>query len=161
MARILSLTFVVLTLAPAAAGAEPPAAAPPGTVLVTQASVPLAQDACLDHSVKELGMSAKRAEGSARHWDIAPKFLHGGLAKEASASFTLDFEKTDKASLVKIRAAWPGAPKAKEVQLELEERLRQMAAKIAQVCGVVRADVACTITAPGAAAAPCAPPATP
>lgn len=165
--RMLSRTAVLALLtATGASAAEPPPAAttaagtpPPATSVATTAAVPLAQDACLDHTVRELGMSAKKAEGAARHWDIAPKFLHGALAKEATAAFSVDLEKTDKAALVKVKATWPGAPKAKEVQLEIEERLRQMTAKMAQTCGVPRAEVTCVTTPAGGAAAPCVPPA--
>lgn len=165
--RMLSRTTVLALLTAASAfAAEPPPAAPTAaspppaaTSVATTAAVPLAQDACLDHTVRELGMSAKKAEGAPRHWDIAPKFLHGALAKDATAAFTVDLEKTDKAALVKVKATWPGAPKAKEVQLEIEERLRVMTAKMAQTCGVPRADVTCTTTPAGGVAAPCVPPA--
>lgn len=155
IARILSRTCLLLPLALASAGrAAPPAAS---TQVATQASVPVAQDGCLDHTVRELGMSAKRAEGAARHWDIAPKFLHGALAKEAAATLTVDLDKQEKATQVMVRASWPGAPKEAEVQREIEERLRLMASKMAQTCGVIRPEVACTTTPAGAAAAPCAP----
>ena len=160
-AALLGLAAASPSLAEAPAAPAAPAAAPTATAVVTQAAVPAAQDACLDHTVKELGMSAKRAEGPARHWDIAPKFLHGALAKDGGATFAVDFEKADKAWLVKVRAAWTGAPKDTALQLEIEERLRVMTAKMAQLCGVPRAQVECTTTPAGAKPAPCAPPPAP
>jgi hypothetical protein len=144
---------------PAAPPASPaPAAAAPSTLVAIETAVPLAQDGCLDHTVRELGMSAKRAEGSARHWDIAPKFLHGALAKDAG-TFTIDFEKTDKATQVRVRASWPGAPKESAVQLEIEERLRLMTVKMTQLCSVLKPQIACTRTPAGGAAAACPAPA--
>ena len=132
--------------------AGPPA---PSTSVSVQAPVPLAQDSCLDHTVKELGMSAKKADSPARHWDIAPKFLHGALAKDVAASVSVELEKTDKATLIHVRAAWSGAPKDKDVQLEIEERLRLMTTKMAQQCNVVRPELVCTTTPAGGVAAPC------
>ncbi len=142
----------------ALADAPAPAAT---TKVAAQTSVPLAQDGCLDHTVKELGMSAKKAEGPARHWDIAPRFLHGALAKDPAATLTVDLERSDKAALVIVRAGWAGAPKDKATQAELEERLRLMAAKMAQQCGVTKAEVTCTVAPAGGVAAPCLPPVQP
>lgn len=132
--------------------AGPPA---PSTSVMVQVQMPLAQDACLDHTVKDLGMSAKKIEGPARHWDIAPKFLHGVLAKDVGAAVNVELEKTDKATLIHVHAVWSGAPKDKDVQLEIEERLRSMTVKMAQECNVVKPELACTTTPAGGAAAPC------
>lgn len=162
---------VVVTIAPAwlfagATLADPPVPPPapvaaPATVVLVQTQVPPAFDGCLDHTVKELGMSAKRADGPARHWDIAPKFLHGVLQKDGAAALTVDLDKTDKAARVSVRAAWSGAAKDKATQGEIEERLRLMAAKMAQQCGVTKAELTCTTTPAGGTAAPCLPPPTP
>lgn len=141
--------------------AEPAAvvAASTSTTVETQSSVPPKQDACLDHGVKELGMSAKRADPLARRWDIAPKFLHAVLASDARAALTVELEKLEAKSIVRIRARWSGAPQRSDVQLEIEERLRSMAHKIAQLCGVPRPDVTCTTTPAGAVKGdPCTPP---
>ncbi len=155
-------TSAIMLFAPgwllaSAALAGPPAPVPV-TAVVVQTPVPLTHDACLDHTVKELGMSATRAAGPARHWDIAPKFLHGALAKDTAAKLTVDLEKSDTATTVAVRTSFAGAPKEKATQAELEERLRLMATKMAQQCGVIKPELACTLTPAGGVAAPCAPP---
>ena len=43
------------------------------------------QDRCLDHAVKELGMSAKRVENE-RRWTIGPQFLHPSIAPDGKLS---------------------------------------------------------------------------
>ncbi|MBI1949399.1 MAG: hypothetical protein HYS27_27175 [Deltaproteobacteria bacterium] len=164
--RRLGTALALLSFTAGAALGEPPPASPPpaaavtpapATTVVVQTPIPLAHDACLDHAVKELGMSAKRAEGAARHWDIAAKFLHATVAKDVGAALTVDLEKGDKSTLIKVRTSWPGAPKDKAVQLEMEERLRAMATKMSQQCGVTKPELACTVTPAGGAAAPCTP----
>ena len=122
-------------------------AAEPATTLEATTGVPAEQDACLDHAVRELGMSAKRVEGE-RRWTIGPQYLHPSVAR--SGTLGVSFEKAADRSTVKVTATWPGGPKAKDVQPELEERVRAMAGKLAQICGVVKAEVRCEVNA-----APC------
>lgn len=117
-------------------------AASPTTTLETTAQVPPEQDACLDHSVRELGMSAKRVEGE-RRWTIGPQYLHASV--KAGGTLGVRFEKAAGGTTVRVTATWPGGKKDAAVQPELEQRLRDVAQKLAQICGVVRAEVACTV----------------
>lgn len=139
--RALIPTLCACTLLSTAAFAQP-APAPAGTTLETTTQVPPEQDACLDHSIKELGMSAKKVDNE-RRWTIGPQFLHPSVVK--GGTFGVKLEKGEKASLVRITATWPGAPKAKDVQVELQSRLTAMAAKMAQICGVTRPEVKCEL----------------
>lgn len=132
--------------------AVPAAAA--DTVMEGVASVPAGQDACLDLSVRELGMSAKRVEGE-RRWVIGPQYLHPSV--KAGGSLGVKFEKGEQATLVKVTATWPGGKKPADVQPELESRLVSMVRKLSQICGVVKADVACTVTEPAGKPTACTP----
>jgi hypothetical protein len=129
-------------------------AAEPGTLLEAIALVPGDQDACLDLSVRELGMSAKRVEAE-RRWNIGPQYLHPTV--KAGGSLDVKFEKGAGATQVRVSATWPGGPKPKDVQPEIEQRLVAMASKLAQICGVVRAEVKCTVTTAEGKSAACAP----
>jgi len=120
----------------------PAAAAEPLTTLEATAAVPTAQDGCLDISVRELGMSAKRVDGE-RRWTIGPQYLHPSV--KAGGTFGVRFEKGEQATVVRVTATWPGARKAAEVQGELEQRLTSVVSKLSQICGVVKADVACSV----------------
>ena len=133
-------------------GAASPAGEPRSTVQVT-APVPAESDGCLDHTVKELGMSAKRVEKE-RRWNIGPQYLHPSVAKDGA--FTVEHVKTGEHTTVTVVVSWPGALKAPAVQAELEERLRAMVTKMTQLCGVLKPALTCTVSSAGAAAAPCA-----
>lgn len=123
------------------------------TTLSTSAEVPAAMDSCLDHSVKELGMSAKKVD-SERRWVIGPQYLHSAVAKDGT--FGLRFDKGPAATAIRVTATWQGARKGADVQPELELRMIAVVTKIVQLCGVARAPVTCTVQEPEAAAAPCA-----
>jgi hypothetical protein len=141
--RLIALLFATATLA-----------AEPGTILETQSTVPVEQDGCLDHAVKELGMSAKRVEGE-RRWTIGPQFLHPSVVQGGTLGVRI--EKGEKASTVRIIATWPGAPKAKDLQPELESRVTAMASKMAQVCGVTQPTVKCELKDAAGKATSCGP----
>ena len=143
---------VILAMLAASPGAT--ADAPAASVLETSASVPVDQDGCLDHTVRELGMSAKK-QGTDRVWNIAPKFLHPSVAQ--GGTLTVRMEKGDKVSTVLVKATWPGGVKPKDIQPELEARLVAMTGKMGQLCGVNRPDVKCTFTPAGAAPTACNP----
>lgn len=117
-------------------------AAAPSTTLETTARVAPDQDVCLDTSVRELGMSAKRVEGE-RRWTIGPQYLHPSV--KAGGTMGVRFEKDAAGTTVRVTATWPGGKKDAQVQPELERRLRDVAQKLAQICGVVRAEVACSV----------------
>lgn len=120
------------------------------TVVETTQSVAIELDSCLDHSVKELGMSAKRRQGE-RRWDIGPQFIHPSIAKVGAVEVVMD------KALIRVSVRWPGAPKDAEVQRTIEERVGDMTRKMAQICGVTQAQPTCTVQAPGKPAAPCPP----
>jgi hypothetical protein len=122
----------------------------------TTSSVGLENDRCLDHSIKELGMSAKR-EGELRSWKIGPQFLHPALVPQGGVQ--VRFEKAADKSTVRVLAGWPGALKAKDTQGDIEDRMRAIASKLAQICGIIHPVVTCSVTPAGGASAPCAAPA--
>jgi hypothetical protein len=130
----------------------------PRSRVVTSSEVTAEMDGCLDHSVRELGMSAKR-EGEARSWRIGPQFLHPTVAPEGTLQ--VRFEKAPTRTKIVVDATWPGALKADDVQREIESRLRAMAEKLAQVCGVTKPAVECVATPAGGAAKACPKPAQP
>jgi hypothetical protein len=149
MANPLRATLLAAALlSQAAAAADAPA-----TTLSASAEVPAAMDSCLDHSVKELGMSAKKVE-SERRWVIGPQYLHSAVAKDGA--FGLRFDKGPSATVIKVTATWPGARKGADIQPELEMRMVAVVTKIVQLCGVAKAPITCTVQESGAAAAPCA-----
>lgn len=150
MNRLLA-ALVLATALPAVAGDTA------GTTVETTTKVPADQDGCLDHTVRELGMSAKKVDGE-RRWTIGPQFLHSAVAK--AGTLGVKFEKGEQATVIRVTATWPGGPKDKSLQAELESRLQSMASKMAQLCGVTRATVACEVKDPSGKTAPC-PPAAP
>lgn len=120
--------------------------------LEAKASVQAELDGCLDHAVKELGMSAKKQEGE-RRWVIAPQFLHPSLVP--GGRIEVRMEKGEKASTVRVNVTFPGELKPAEVQQTIEERLITMTGKLAQICGVIHPEVSCLVSAKGAAPAKC------
>lgn len=128
-------------------------AAEPQTQIAVRAPVPVDYDSCLDHAVKELGMSAKRIEQT-RRWRIGPQFLHPSVVN--GGSVTVEHVASTAKTTITVTAAWPGAPKEPVLQAELQERLTAMATKMAQLCGVTAPTLTCEVTAPQAAPAPCA-----
>lgn len=143
-----TLTLCAVLLAHAALAAEP------STTLEGTAAVPAAQDGCLDTAVRELGMSAKKVEAE-RRWNIGPQYLHPSV--KAGGTLGVRFEKGEQSTLVRVTATWPGDRKPKDVQPELEQRVVAMVSKLSQICGVVKADVKCTVTGPGGKSSACAP----
>ena len=130
-----------------AAGAEPPRTTLEATTLVDRAN-----DRCLDHAVKELGMSARRVENE-RRWTIGPQFLHPSIVPEGR--LWIQMKPTESETLVQVTAQWPGPAKEKAVQAELEDRITLVAGKLAQMCGVVTPAVRCTLSDGGAAPGAC------
>lgn len=120
--------------------------------LEAKASVQAELDSCLDHAVKELGMSAKKQEGE-RRWVIAPQFLHPSLVP--SGTIEVRMEKGEKASTVRVNVSFPGELKPADVQRTIEERLITMTGKLAQICGVTHPEVSCTVSTKGGAPAQC------
>ncbi len=94
-------------------------------------------------------MSAKKQEGE-RRWVIAPQFLHPSLVPAGTIEVRL--EKGEKASTVRVSVTFPGELKPADVQQTIEERLITMTGKLAQICGVVHPEVACSVTKGGAPA---------
>ena len=130
------------------------AAEPPTTTLSASAEVTLEQDRCLDHTVKELGMSAKKVE-TERRWTIGPQYLHSAIVQ--GGTLGVRFDKGEKASVIRVTATWPGERKPADVQPEIEQRMVAMVTKMAQLCGVTQAAVTCTVTDPAGKAAACTP----
>ncbi len=140
--RLTALTAVFLTRAAAAAE--------PTTALEMTALVPVANDSCLDPSVRELGMSAKRVDAE-RRWNIGAQYLHPTV--KVGGTLVVRFEKGEAATTVRVTATWPGTRKPADVQAEIEQRLKAMASKLSQICGVVHADVKCRLTEDGKSSA--------
>jgi hypothetical protein len=113
-----------------------------GTTLEAVSQVPVDQDACLDHTVRELGMSAKKAEPE-RRWVIGSQFLHSAVAKVGTLG--VRFEKGERTTQVRVTATWPGEKKPAAVQEEMESRISSMVWKMAQLCGVTRPEVKCEV----------------
>lgn len=126
---------------------------PAGTTLEATTPVSRELDACLDHAVKELGMSAKRVEKE-RRWKIGPQFLHPSLVP--AGTLEVEMRPGEKETVVQVTARWPGAAKEKLVQSELEDRITAIASKLAQMCGVVTPTVRCTLSSAGASPSACA-----
>lgn len=122
------------------------------TKLETSSRVSAEMDGCLDHSVKELGMSAKPRPNE-RAWNIGPQFLHPSVVPDGTLG--VEFIKAPDGTTVRVLATWPGSPKEEATQLELEERLRAMARKMAQLCGVTQPEVKCLRTPAKGQASPC------
>lgn len=130
------------------------AADPPSTTLSASAEVPVEQDRCLDHTVKELGMSAKKLE-TERRWTIGPQYLHSAIVKGGTLGLRLD--KGEKVTVIRVTATWPGERKAADVQPEIEQRAVSMVTKMAQLCNVLHAAVTCTVSEPGGKTSACTP----
>lgn len=144
MNRLLSTLMVV--------GLAGPALADGRTTLVAATSVPVEQDGCLDHTVKELGMSAKRKDKE-RKWNIGPQFVHPSLLPDGTVQVELN--RVDPQSAITITLTWSGPLKEKAIQSEIEQRAVAMAGKMAQMCGVTKPTVKCTTTV-GSTTAACA-----
>ena len=139
--------WMLLLLGTAAGGA------PAGTSLEASTTVSLELDPCLDHAVKELGMSAKRVEKE-RRWMIGPQFLHPSLVP--AGTLEVEMKPGEGETLVQVTARWPGAAKDRPVQAELEDRITAIASKLAQMCGVITPTVRCRVGSPGGSTGPCA-----
>lgn len=126
---------------------------PGSTTLEASTLVSRELDGCLDHAVKELGMSAKRVEKE-RRWKIGPQFLHPSLVP--AGTLEVEMKPGERETLVQVTARWPGAAKEKPLQDELESRLTAIASKLAQMCGAIAPAVRCTLASAGAAPGPCA-----
>lgn len=122
------------------------------TTLEATTSVPVEQDACLDHTVKELGMSAKRKDKE-RVWAIGPQFVHPSLLPDGTVRVELAREA--ERSSIKVALAWSGPLKERAVEAEIEARVTAMAAKMAQMCGVLQAPVRCVTSTGGGPATAC------
>ncbi len=125
---------------------------PAGTTLEATTPVSRELDACLDHAVKELGMSAKRVEKD-RRWTIGPQFLHPSIVP--AGTLAVEMKPGERDTTVQVTARWPGAAKERAVQSELEDRVTAIASKLAQMCGVTAPAVRCTLSNAGAAPAAC------
>ena len=125
---------------------------PAGTTLQTTTPVSRELDGCLDHAVKELGMSARRVEKE-RRWTIGPQFLHPAIVP--AGTLTVEMKPGERETLVQVTARWPGAAKEAPVQAELEDRMTAIASKLAQMCGIITPVVQCTLSNGGAAPAAC------
>ena len=145
-----SAAWIVLLLVTDAGAA--PAPAPAQSTLEATTPVDRANDRCLDHAVKERGMSAKRVENE-RRWTIGPQFLHPAIVPEGKLS--VEMKPTERETLVQVTARWPGPAKEKTVEAELEDRISAIAGKLAQMCGVVTPAVRCTLSDAGAPPAAC------
>ena len=137
-----SLVFLAFT-ANAASGS---------TTIQVMTSVPVEHDPHLNHTVRELGMSAKQV-GQERRWNIHPRFLHATAKIEGT--FTVELKKGDTETTIVVTANWEGEPKSPEIQKELEERVRLVAAKIAQTTGISKPKLQCILTWPNGKANAC------
>ena len=124
------------------------------TTLEGIAQIPAGQDACLDLSVRELGMSAKRVDVE-RRWVIGPQYLHPSV--KSGGTFGVRFEKGENATAIRVTATWPGDRKSNDVESEIEQRMVAMVRKLSQICGVVKAEVKCTVAEPNGKTTACAP----
>ncbi|MFN0064238.1 MAG: hypothetical protein ACKVPX_17155 [Myxococcaceae bacterium] len=111
--------------------------------MVATTHAPKDQDACLDHSVRELGMSAKKVEG-ARHWVIGPQFLHPSLVPGGAVDVMLEPAPNDQ-TRVTARARWSASSAVLTHEGELASRLKAIPHKMAQACGVTRPQVSCSV----------------
>ncbi len=140
-----ALGWTLLILATAAPG-------DPATTLEATTPVSGELDRCLDHAVKELGMSAKQVEKE-RRWNIGPQFLHPSLVP--AGTLEIQMRPGEQQTLVQVTARWPGGPKDRALQDEIESRVTAIASKLAQICGVMTPAVRCTLSAGVAPAAAC------
>lgn len=87
------VAFLLLARVAAAQGSS--------TTLEGIAQIPAGQDACLDLSVRELGMSAKRVDVE-RRWVIGPQYLHPSV--KSGGTFGVRFEKGENATAIHVTA---------------------------------------------------------
>lgn len=144
MSEILKIAISMLAAATSDGG--------PVTQLEIESDIPAQHDSCLDHSVRELGMSAKRVEKE-RRWNIGPQFVHPSIVP--AGTVRLEMKPATATTTVKLTVTWPGGLKEKAQQAEIEERVTLMAQKMAQTCGVTLPKVRCSVAAPGQAMAVC------
>ena len=144
MNEILKIAISILAAATSDGG--------PSTRLEVESDVPAQYDSCLDHSVRELGMSAKRVEKE-RRWNIGPQFVHPSIVPGGTVQ--VEMKPATATTSVKLTVTWPGGLKEKAQQADIEERVALMAQKMAQTCGVTQPKTRCTIAASGQAAAAC------
>lgn len=122
------------------------------TRLETSTTMALEQDVCLDHTVKELGMSAKRKDKE-RRWSIGPQFLHPSLLPDGTVQ--VDVTRGEQSTVVSVTLTWAGGRKEKAIESEIEQRATAMVNKMAQMCGTTKPLVKC-ITTTGSDVAACA-----
>lgn len=122
------------------------------TRLEATTTMALEQDACLDHTVKELGMSAKRKDKE-RTWVIGPQFLHPSLLPDGTVQ--VDMIRSAQNTTVMVALSWAGARKEKAIESEIEQRAAAMVNKMAQMCGTTKPAIKCTTTT-GSDTATCA-----
>lgn len=122
------------------------------TRLEASTTMALEQDACLDHTVKELGMSAKRKDKE-RRWIIGPQFLHPSLLPDGTVQ--IDMTRGEQSSTILVTLTWAGGRKEKAIESEIEQRGLAMVNKMAQMCGTTKPLVKCTTTT-GSDTAACA-----
>lgn len=126
---------------------SPPAAS--SSVEVTVSVAP-ESDGCMDHAVTELGLSGKRTE---RTWVFSPSRLHPALVPDGS--FTIVLVKGEKGTEARSTASWKGSLKAEPAQGEIEERLRNLTAKMGIACGAAPSAVQCQRKGTDGKATPC------
>lgn len=122
------------------------------TTITSKASVPVDQDKCLDHTVRELGMSAKQVTGE-RVWNIGPQFIHPSIVE--GGKVVVRIEKGEAKSTVFVVATWPGGLKPTEVQAEIEQRLTSMTSMMSLACGAPPSSSVCSAQPADAPAAAC------
>lgn len=122
------------------------------TTVESTAHVPVEHDGCLDHTVRELGMSAKQRPGE-RVWNIGPQFLHPSLLENGKVNVRI--EKGEKVSTVYATATWPGGLKPDEAQAEIEQRLTSMTSMMSLACGAPPRSSVCNAQPSGSPAAAC------
>ncbi len=161
MTILLPAMLVALLSAPSAPATTPAAAAPPApaprdaathSAIVASTRLPAGQEACIDHAIKELSLGAKRA-GNA--WQAKGELLHASIAAELNVILTLEPASGD--LVFTLRTDWPGAPKAAELQSELESRHIAAVARAARICGIAQANVVCQRRPAGADPVACTP----
>ena len=140
-----ALLWTLLMLATAAPGE-------PATTLEATTPVSRDNDRCLDHAVKELGMSARQVEKE-RRWNVGPQFLHPSIVP--AGSLEIQMRPGEQQTIVQVTARWPGGPKDRAVEEEIESRVTAIASKLAQMCGVVTPAVRCTLGQAGVAPVAC------
>ncbi|MBI4815898.1 MAG: hypothetical protein HY791_06565 [Deltaproteobacteria bacterium] len=113
------------------------------TKIVAHSEVAAESDGCLDHAVKELGMSAKRQEAR-RAWTIGPQFLHSSVVTGGALELLIDRQPTG--SKIVVTTSFPATSRSEVDEKEIESRVGAIASKMAQLCGVTRPVVRCEVT---------------